>query len=62
VRAGAVGNDVDFHVLVPAAVIFDHIGGIVQREVHHLRIVPADPDRHAMGFDIGGQGGCGEGE
>ena len=36
VQAGTVGHDIDLHVLVLLAVIFDHVGGVVEREIHHL--------------------------
>ena len=53
VQAGAIGDDVDLDVLVLAAIIFDHVGGVVEREVHHLWIVLIDLDRDAMRFGIG---------
>jgi hypothetical protein len=51
----AVGDDLDVDVLVFAAVIFDHVGGIVQHQVHHLRIVLVDLDRDAVRLAVGGK-------
>src|ERR1700684_1414004 len=44
VQAGTIGDDVDVNVLVPGAIIFDHVGGVVQHHVHDLRIVLVDLD------------------
>src|ERR1700730_8335932 len=56
-EAGTIGDDIDLHVLVPGAIIFDHMAGVVQREVHDLRIVLVDLDGDAMRFALGE--GCG---
>jgi hypothetical protein len=55
-RPGAIGHDVDFDFLVLAAVIFQHVGGVVEREIHHLRIVLVDLDGDAMRLGVGGEG------
>jgi hypothetical protein len=34
-----MGDNIDLHRFVPRAVIFDHIGGIVERKVHYRRVV-----------------------
>jgi hypothetical protein len=59
-EAGIMGDNIDLRRFVPRAVIFDHIGGIVERKVHHRRIVPVDPDGNAMYFAGGREGGRGE--
>src|SRR5262249_19320440 len=58
VQARTVGDDLDIHVLALATIMFDHIGGIVEHQVHHLRIVLVDLDRDAMGLAVGGKRGC----
>ena len=52
-QAGAIGDDIDFHVLVHDAIMFDHIGSVVQRKVHDLRIVLVDLDGNAMRLAVG---------
>src|ERR1700682_705496 len=40
--------------------MFDDVGGVVQHQIHHLRIVLVDLDRDAMRLGVGGNGACGE--
>src|SRR5262249_48010766 len=58
---GTIGDDVDVHVLVLGPVIFDHVRGIVQRQVHHLRVILVDMDRKAM-FCLAAKRRRGEGD
>jgi hypothetical protein len=59
VKARAIGDDFDLHVLLLAVIIFDHVGGVVQRLVHDLRIILVDMDGDAMQFAFG-EGGRSE--
>lgn len=52
-QAGAIGDDIDFQVLVHDPIMFDHIGSVVQRKVHDLRIVLVDLDGNAMRLAVG---------
>ncbi len=54
-QAGTIGDDIDADLFVPGAVIFDHVGGVVQHHVHDLRIVLVDLDRNMMRFAVGGR-------
>jgi hypothetical protein len=38
-EAGTMGDNIDLRFFVPRAVIFDHIGGIVESKVHYRRVV-----------------------
>jgi hypothetical protein len=60
VQAGTIGHDIDVDVLVLGPVMFDDVGGVVQHQIHHLRIVLVDLDRDAMRLGVGGNGACGE--
>ena len=57
VHAGTVGDDLDVYVLALAAIMFDHVGGVVQHHVHHGGIVLVDLDGDAMGLAVGGKSG-----
>jgi hypothetical protein len=35
--------------------MLDDVGGVVQHQVHHLRIVLVDLDRDAMRLGVGGE-------
>jgi hypothetical protein len=58
-EAGTMGDNIDLHLFVPRALIFDHIGGIVECKVHHRRIVLIDLDG-TMYFAVGREAGRGE--
>src|SRR5436305_5442189 len=59
-QPGAPGDDVDLHFLVPGPIMFDHVGGVVERKIHHLRIVLVDLNRDAMRLLVGGEADGGE--
>jgi len=48
-QAGPVGDDIDVDLLALGAIIFDDIGGVVERQIHHGGIVLIDLDRKPMG-------------
>jgi len=52
-QTGAVGDDVDFDVFVLVAIIFDHVGGVTQHQVHELRIVLVNLNGNAMRLAVG---------
>jgi hypothetical protein len=41
-QAGAIGDDIHIYVLTLGAVIFDHVRGVIQREVHDRWIILID--------------------
>src|SRR5262249_54277808 len=45
---GPERHDLDIHVLALAAVIFDHVLGVVKREIHDCRIVLIDLNGNPM--------------
>ena len=55
VQARTVGDDIDINVFVLGLIIFDHVAGVVQRQVHDLGIVLVDLDGDAMQFAFGGE-------
>src|SRR3979411_461222 len=56
-QAGTVGDDVDVHVFVLAAIIFDNVGGVVQYQVHDLRIVLVDLESDVRRLAVAGKAG-----
>jgi hypothetical protein len=61
VQSRAVGDDVDVDVLVLRAVILDHVGGVVQRQIHQFWIVLIDLNDDAMRLAFARIGSRGKG-
>jgi hypothetical protein len=41
-QAGAIGDDIQIYVITLGAVIFDHVRGVIQHEVHDRWIILID--------------------
>jgi len=49
-QAGAIGNDIDVHILAFCAIIFEDVSGVIQREVHDRGIILIDLNGNAVRF------------
>jgi len=57
-QARAVGDDFDLNVLALHLVRLDDVRGVVQREIHHRRIVLIDLDGDPVRFGVGRSAHC----